>query len=124
MKAHSEEETITVTRSELIDAIRKEFASQEPYVDLIFSRVKELQFELPVIELKGANKNINYVSKGSYDDSVFFGRDVKPKLKNINDSQWDSLGEKVYTLDALDQTQFEAIKAMDWKESLHKVKHI
>lgn len=113
------EETITVTRSELIDAIRKEFASQEPYVDLIFSRVKELQSKLPVIELKGANKEINYVSKDRLIIKVYGYRN-RPEYNNI---EWSDK-ESCISLDGLDQTQFEAIKSMDWKNSLHKVKHI
>ena len=84
-----------------------------------FNEAGGFEKPLPEIELKGVDPKWKYCAKDESEN--IFVHDVKPDVEGYI---WRSDAASFENTGALKQTQFEEMKKLPWKESLHKIKHI
>lgn len=87
-----------------------------------FNEAGGFEKPLPEIELKGVDPKWKYCAKDESEN--IFVYDVIPVDEMTCWRVTDSLVDSFENARALKQTQFEEMKKLPWKESLHKIKHI
>ena len=81
----------------------------------------EVLEEVPIIELRGLDKKWQWCAMD--DDREVFIFESKPKKRNDFNEWYDRNGD-ILNCEDLDQSQFTELKKLNWKDSLHKIKHV
>ena len=81
----------------------------------------EVLEEIPIIELRGLDKKWQWCAMD--DDRRVFIFESKPNKHNAF-RWWDDRKGDALDCKYLDQSQFTELKKLNWKDSLHKIKHV
>ena len=81
----------------------------------------EVLEEIPIIELRGLDKKWKWCAMD--DNRAVFIFKSKPNKNNYFNEWYDRNGDAI-NCKLLDQSQFTELKKLNWKDSLHKIKHV